>query len=144
MTKADQIQLKDNTYLKSATSRFGNPIATEDDCWGPLWVCGEEFGASFIVRAPEFESAWEMWVNQMPTIPEAELAEAYGIESAVEWEMITACSDVYPELAECHEYQTQASGTGVVFTGYHAWLQPLTPEYLSETAIRVQIGGDPI
>lgn len=45
-----------------------------------LFVCGFEFGPSMLIHARSFEAAWEIWVNESPTIPESELPEAYGIE----------------------------------------------------------------
>lgn len=42
-------------------------------------VAGFEFGPHVLIHAGSYESAWEAWVDDMPTIPESELIEAYGI-----------------------------------------------------------------
>ncbi len=45
-----------------------------------FFVCGYEFGASWLIVANHFEDAWGAWVDSLPTIPEDELIEAYGPE----------------------------------------------------------------
>ncbi len=61
-----------------------NSITDEDTVW---YVAGFEFGPSWLIAVPAyrgsdgFESAWEAWVDAMPTIPESELIEAYGPDS---------------------------------------------------------------
>jgi hypothetical protein len=48
------------------------------------FVAGHEFGASFLIHACSFEAAWEVWIDESPTIPESELTEAYGVPDSDE------------------------------------------------------------
>jgi hypothetical protein len=128
---------------------------------GEWFVAGHEFGACVLIHARGFESAWEAWIDESPTIPESELPEAYGIDETAEmlawkdvnpsprhcgagpefqawadrknaeairilqaWDEAARAGerDDYPELIEGYEYQSNASGTGIVDVGHYAWM----------------------
>ena len=155
------IELKHDTMLQSAETQYGHPIQTYDDCLGPLWIAGQEYGPSFIVRAQSWESAYEIWINEQPTIAPDEVAEAYGFDgwgngnngkqesvyspetAQARFEALIAKADAgdceHPTLIEGYTYQSTASGTGIVATGHYEWLQELTPEYIRESGIRVLV-----
>lgn len=79
------MHIPEEKRLVSATMR-GNPLPVSDDDEGPLWVFFGEFGPAVIVRAKGFELAWGMAVDSMPTIPEADIPDAYGAWDAfAEW-----------------------------------------------------------
>lgn len=44
-----------------------------------FFACGFEHSATHLIHARSFDAAWEAWVDELPTIPESELIEAYGI-----------------------------------------------------------------
>lgn len=103
------IELKHNTYLTSAKTKFGHSISVYDDSIGPLWICGEEFGPSWIIRAQSFEDAWEIWTDEQPAIADEDVHEAY------QWE-VPGTSDRWgrPETANLIDYKwvENASGRG--------------------------------
>ena len=116
---------------------------------GEFFVIGHEFGASHLVHARGFESAWEAWLDEQETIPESELPEAYGLEddfrreyqekdSAPQWHekeayaawrarFDAACvaelrrEGAEHELIEGYEYQSNFTGTGIVDVGHYTW-----------------------
>lgn len=137
------IELKRDTQLTGATNRFDNEIAVYDDSLGPLWICGEEFGPSWIIRALSFEAAYGIWTDERPTIPQEEVHEAYGFDSDADMvKCDTECregSREYPDLIEGYSYQDNASDTGIVATGHYEWLHELTPAFLHESEIRLKI-----
>lgn len=56
---------------------------------GTWFVAGHEHGATHVIHARSFESAWEAWIDECPTIDVDELPEAYGIDDSPEmkaWE----------------------------------------------------------
>lgn len=57
---AQSALITDSQSLVSATSRFGSPIATYDDGFGPLFIHRDSMGISGIVRAQTWEDAYEI------------------------------------------------------------------------------------
>lgn len=55
-------------------------------------------GWQVLIHARSFEAAWEAWVDEMPTIPEDELIEAYGIED--DYRETFEASDPCPKYCE--------------------------------------------
>ena len=65
--------------LVSATVN-DSKLATYDDHLGEtLFLAYNEFGPFKVIRAEHFGSAWEIMVDEMPTIEPSELPEAYGM-----------------------------------------------------------------
>ena len=68
----------------------GHEIAFQDDhglsCGsnGEFFLAGHEFGATVLIHARGYESAWEAWIDEQETIPESELPEAYGVPDSDE------------------------------------------------------------
>lgn len=50
--------ITDSQSLTSAASRFGDPIPTYDDGFGPLWIHRDSMGITGIVRAQTWEDAY--------------------------------------------------------------------------------------
>ena len=124
------MELKHNTELVGATwvRPYGNqPLDWYDEGIGPLWVCGNESGPTRIIRALSFDVAWEIMVDGMATIEPAELPEAYGFDSQAELDAAVESGE-WPDLIEGYEFQSNASGTGIVDVGHYAWLRELTLE----------------
>lgn len=137
MREHDPVVLKDDTRLIGARSRSsGYPVDYYDDGEGPLWLFGHEFGATMVIRARSFETAWEIAIDESATIPKEELYEAYvddegnGFDSQEAFDAYIAKVDIgeceHPDLAEGYEYQSSFTGTGVVNVGYYAWLREMT------------------
>ena len=134
----DQIELKSNTFLASATAgQFDRELRVYSD-WGSLWVAGEEFGASWVIQANSWEDAYEIWVDERPTVEEFDLFEAYGCKSDEEFQR-KLVDGAELELAEGYRYQSNFSGTGIVFTGYYEWLEGLTRETMDRLEIKIKL-----
>jgi hypothetical protein len=130
------LTLKDSTQLLGARSRAnGFPVRVYDDGMGPLWMFGCEYGVTMIIRALSFETAWEIAIDESPTIDATDVPEAYGVygddaerklRQAVE--LAEAGDGEYPELVEGYEFQSNATGTGIVDVGHYAWLRQMRRE----------------
>lgn len=120
------IQLKKNTFLASAFRRATNyPMEVDDHGSGPLWLIGNEFGNTHVVRAETCDAAWSVMVDSCPTVADDCLHEAYGkkrIEFAVIVRSWSTGGDEI-SLAPGYEYQ---SGGGVASVGRHVWCRHLT------------------
>lgn len=59
---------------------YGNPRALHvyDDAQGTCYVYGEAYGPQGVIRAVSLESAWEIMIDESPTIPQEEVHAAYG------------------------------------------------------------------
>src|SRR5690606_16640532 len=73
------MELKDDTELVAAWNH-GYRVKVYDDGWGPLWIFGEEFGPTMIIRAQSWEMAWEIALDELPEILAEEIPEAYGFD----------------------------------------------------------------
>lgn len=124
--------------------------------WDYSWfVCGHEYGPTFLVRADSEYSAYNIWRDESPTISADDVHEAYGafdklLEHMVNlghennralrnfctrWDRVffeVSTRDAnYTgawdnwELLEGYEYQSNSSGTGIVDVGHYEWLRPL-------------------
>lgn len=133
------ITLKDGTSLVGARCRKYNfPIETYDDGDGPVWMFGmggHSDCPGLIIRARSFELAYEIAIDEAATIPESEVPEAYGFygeHAALELRHAVEHADAgageYPELVDGYEYQSNASGTGIVNVGHYAWLREMKRE----------------
>jgi hypothetical protein len=118
------IELKHNTELVAAHRvypyRDPVPIKHYDDGIGPLWLYGIEFGATMVIRAKSFESAYEIMLDESETIPEDEVHETYGFDTREE---MLAHEGEWPELIEGYHYQANFSGTGIVSVSHYEWLR---------------------
>ena len=120
-----------------------------DEGWDgfPLFVIGHEFGPTHLIRANHLSSAYEVWVDEQPTVPVEDLWEAYGFNSeesynefcslfnqglkeeawviakndGIEGEGVSVPDD-YPYVIEGYEQQSNSSGTGIVDVGHYVWV----------------------
>lgn len=71
--------ITDEQALTGATTRFGTPIRTYDDGFGPLWVYRTSLGITGVVRAETWEGAYSCVLDEILTpIPDEDVIEAYG------------------------------------------------------------------
>lgn len=122
------IHLKDGTRLVGVRAkRSGFPEHVYDDGEGGIYVFGYEYGPSMFIRAPSFETAWEIAIDESTPIDQSEVPEAYGFENQEALDAAVACAKDgdYPELVEGYELQSNSTGTGIVDVGHYAWLEEL-------------------
>lgn len=142
------INMKDGTTLVGARDEYGYPVRVYDDNDGPLFICGDENGVSMIIRASSFESAHGIWMDESPTIDEADLPEAfgfYGDDAAEKFQaaaLDTLDDDGNPELVEGYRYQDNCTGTGIVSTSDYEWMREVDREELERREIRLVIRHD--
>jgi hypothetical protein len=113
------IDRNDDMMLTGAIRRGGeldsyraSSIKVLDDGWGELFVYGQEFGPMFVVRARTFCDAYDMVIDELPTIDPSEVDEAfYG-----------------DDLEEGYTFQSNATGTGIVNIGYYEWMREIQVE----------------
>lgn len=126
MDKHDQVILRENTILESATQiRY----ATERDIdvatcshgdSRALWVARQGmFGTPVaIIGAGSWEKAWSEMLDTLAPVSDDDLHYAYGLDSDLELRVRSrlAADGVlpYPELEGGYHHQGNASGTGVV------------------------------
>lgn len=153
----------DNESIESAriwTGHAWRNLPVIDEGCGRLYLAGMEYGAMHLIRATSWESAYEAWVDELPPVPDDEIHEAYGLNSAEEMAAIVAViednatreqrrtvqailnssrymewngpkpesvDDVieYPLPIEGYQYQSNATGTGIVNVGHYEWLRPI-------------------
>jgi hypothetical protein len=138
------MKLKRDTEVISAESEFGRDIPVHVDSYGTdnvVWLGSDDpyGGVRAVIVADTWEEAYEMLIDELPTVPEDELHEAYGFDSKEEFDAAVAAADSgegeYPELIDGRTYQSNCSGTGVVDTAY-ASIRP----YDKNSDVRLTIG----
>lgn len=134
------IELKHGTTLEGARAgRYTRyPLRAYDGFMGPLWLCGNEHGATMVIRAMSFSDAWEIMVDEMKPIDACEVPEAYGFASQDELDAAVADGE-WPDLVEGYEYQSNVTGTGIVDVGHYAWLRELTREDFTDAYFNLRI-----
>ena len=145
-----QINLKDDTEIISAKTQYGSGIDFLNDWTSPLWVYSNEYGPTFIAAGQTWESTYEAIIDELTTIPESELYEAFGFDNRKDYDeeihtlqiVLEETGNVdWPELIEGYRYQSNFTGIGIVSVGHNENLQPLTTEYLKESGIQLEIGA---
>ena len=82
-----------------------------------LWIIGNEFGPTHLVKAESFDEAWDEFLDDLEPIPEDEVPEAYGL-------LFYIPEDYQDDLQleEGYEFKPNGSGgTGIVYPGIYAW-----------------------
>jgi len=166
------IELKPDTQLTMAWTQSyrepwcsAYPVRVYDDCDGPLWIFGQEYGPTMVIRARSFETAWEIAVDESPTIEPEDVPEAHGYdgwcsggykrvmevyspETAKErFEFAVRAAQEegseHPDLLEGYEYQSNSSGTGIADVGHYVWLRELTADDLhDDRGLRIRVQRD--
>lgn len=148
--------------VKHSHSDHETIVKVIDDCGNEepyrrnqWYVLGYEFGPTHIIRARGESSAYEIWIDEQPTIEANEVHEAYdameklvdhlvkcGHEEtstlrgfAIRWASLffaMSISDTTNDnrwdewpLDEAYEMQSNATGTGIVNVGHYAWHETL-------------------
>lgn len=142
---ARQVRLKHGTEVASAFQPEGYragewPVIRDNGNADLVWLYENEHHARFVVCAASFEAALEAVYDELEPVPLDEIHEAYGYDTAEEFEAARkeaedSGEDFCPELAECHHYQANATGSGIVFPGYSESLH----EYTRDDAARVRL-----
>ncbi len=126
-------QLNPDNFGLAFTTRSGYPIKYYDDGYGPLWIYRDASGLIGIVRARTWEDAYGIVEDEfLPVVPADEVHEAYGM-TAEEFHSKTHQerneSGEWPDLLEGYSYQSNATGTGIVYHDLNGeQLDPLTIE----------------
>lgn len=123
-----------------AMREHATALRTVDDGWGSLYVYGEEFGPTHVVRAGDESDAIEVVYDELTPVAPEDAHEAYGFDNRDEWEAwIETHPDEYPELIEGYAYQANAGdGTGIVAPSPHEWIRELTRSVARELRIVVE------
>ena len=130
MTATEFAEFFDAYDEVTLTYRHGNeskyPPKVYDDCSGDLYVYGQEYGPICLIRANSWEAAYEIAIDESPPVALDDVHEAYGFDTQAELDDARRANpDGGPELAEGYQYQTNATGTGIVNSGYYEWLNTL-------------------
>ena len=116
-------------------------IAIDESATIPEEEVFEAYGSFEWLR----ESMPELWPEYFQVYRKPGEGKSMGPQTvadilfAMHCEKLLAEDEEYPELQEGYQYQSNASGTGIVETGYYEWLQELTPEYLCEAKIKLVV-----
>jgi hypothetical protein len=114
-------------------NQYGRVIDYYDDGFGPLWIFQNSMGIERIIRSRTWEDAYSIAVDERAPISEDRVHEAYGLNSQAE---LDAADKETVELIEGYEYQSNATGTGIVDVDLNGeQLSPLTYEMLKEMEI---------
>lgn len=138
-------------YARLGDKVYGNcrNYRTFDDR-GDLYVFGDEYGPTLVIRAESFSSAWEIAIDESRSIELDEVPEAYGFwihgDNKLWWAKDEESDRIYGpysskesahdavytimesqerDLAEGYEYQPNGTGTGIVNVGHYVWLSEL-------------------
>ena len=126
------ISLRPDTLIDAASygrnsTRYPLGVAdaggSSDDS-GQVWIVerGPYGACALLVQGGSWESAWEAALDELPTVETGyDLASAYGYDTEQDFEEARDCAkrfsvDFAPELQTGYQYQSNASGTGVVDT----------------------------
>ena len=138
-----QITLKQDTEILDVKSRFDNPIGfVMEDYEAPLWIYSwDAYGApTRIISADTWEGAYDACIDDLPTIEASEVFEAYGFEDQASFDQTVENDPDTLELSEGYQYQSNATGTGIVNVGHYESLNPLTTDYVKRNGIKITIG----
>jgi len=123
----------------------GSAVNVYDNGFGSLWLYQNYEAPTWIVRAQSFEEALETVYDEMRPVPEDEVHEAYGFDTRAEFDAAVRKLDGsgdYLELTDGFYYQSNASGTGIVFPGYHEALEELTPALAERLGVEIDKEND--
>jgi hypothetical protein len=139
--------ITDSQRLVSAKSRFGHPIPTYDDGFGPLFIHRDSMGISGVVRAQSWEDAYSICEDEFFPAGDDDAAEEYKLIEATpegeERDHLQACWD------ESFGYRgnTRKMSDGSLSSIYAKdlngdSLELLTPELLERLEITLQIENE--
>ena len=159
----DQDSLVD-AFIQRDYTREPAQLSVYDDCFGDLFVYGQEYGPTLLIRAHGESNAYEIAIDESRTIEDDDVIEAYGFYTTENKGVQYLCSDheeigISTDLPWCngarllvgtfltvkdvlehvgelveryelalvegYQYQSNASGTGIVCTGHYEWMVSL-------------------
>ena len=128
--------------LVSVTQHWGGAVRCWDDGMGQLWLYQDAGGTLGVVRAQTWEDAYDCVLDEILTpIPADEVAEAYGFPDQAALDAAIAAG-AEPELVEGYQYQSNATGTGIVPIDLNGeLLEPLTVERVRQMDLRVKLSA---
>ena len=157
---------RDCTLVGALIEDSAQTLRVYDDYWGELHLYGDEHGPSMLIRTSGESSAYEIAIDESPTIDARDVHEAYGFyihrdgswrNPVGPWILHDEVTDKkYPlfsderaceyaleiaraderDLQEGYQYQSNSSGTGIVCAGHHEWLSTLK-DYNSSTCHKI-------
>lgn len=146
-----QLRLRDGTEIANATMHKGHSdlrvvVAYGEALWIVWEACGHFGVVAGIVAAVGEHDAYEALIDELPTVPEEDLHAAYGFDTSEDFAAFL--DGVWPEempeggpdLVEGYAYQSNFTGTGIVWTQDLGWPQPLTKSVLDASGIELAIG----
>jgi len=121
-TDIDNYDVDDIVSAKvTVDGREYDDVKVYDDAFGQWYLFGHEFGPVWLIRADSFQSAWEIAIDESPTIDVDDIHEAYDM-SKDEFEAKSHAErnedGDWPDLVEGYEYQSNATGSGIVNVGH--------------------------
>jgi len=125
-----QIKLKDNQSLKSAATRYGNPIKIYDNGFGPLWIIQNSMGIEGIVRAESWEDAWSIAEDEIFPRASKEDIASFEAEYGPEWMDDGCWNESYGFSGNNGIYEKDLNGD---------YLNPLTTKNCEEWGITLEI-----
>lgn len=97
----------------------------DDGPWNGRWFigsreCGPWIVPALLIRADSWGSAYEIFIDESPTVPMDDLHEAYGVDDRSEFDRMVedardgACE--WPDLSDEYAYQSNSTDSGVVYS----------------------------
>ncbi len=141
--------MPDEMKLSFTYGAQNHAVEYYDDSQGGLWLhlesCGNFMCIRGIVRAYGFSKALEITRNEFcQRVTMEELHEAYGL-TADEYAAVgersknNSFGDNESELIEGFEYQSNSTGTGIVWIDDNERLEPLTVELMKQWEITMHV-----
>lgn len=136
----DVFEMKSDMELIDATLNGRKIPIVYDDMIGSIWVysSADRGGIVAVIRAKSLESAYEIMLDESPTISEEDVPEAYGYDSVEELNKVLEDGD-YPELLEGYQYQANFSGTGIVYVGLNGEMLERYSKYHYNNGLKLKI-----
>lgn len=142
----DNLDIEELTF--SFKTEYGSLIRYYDDDDGPFWILCNSLGVSCIIRARDYDSAYDIYLDEFADRVSAEdLHEAYDCHSNEEMKAkIQALEDdgkePYLDLIEGYHYMPNSSGTatGIISIDLNGErLETLTINILTQYKITMEI-----
>ena len=120
--------------LVSAKTKFGYPISTYDDGFGPLWVFRNTYGIYRVVRCMTLEDAYGIDLDEKTPISGDDLQEALNLMNP---EHVDYDQDIFDE---CYGFQPNATDSGIVDKDINGeYIDELTEELASLLEITLEL-----
>lgn len=140
--------MKDTQHLISARGRFGHPIPTYDDGFGPLWIHRDSMGISGIIRAQTWHDAYGIAEDEFfPAGDRDALEESqriFDMPDGPEKDHAQACWDESYSYRNSPRKMPDGTRSSIYARDLNGdALDALTPELIAELEISLEIETDP-